>query len=651
MGTKGGTWREKIWYGQRMETKLFAVFLLLLVLPIGVLSYVSANRYSASIEQHTVDYMTQLSANMMSKLDDYITDLEKISIIPYYLEEIKNGLKASNQFNDEADAAAGEETGTGAKTGAHGGSSAGIHEGTDADARAGAADPGGYPGGAGAPRGVLSRDALKRLEIQMRLNNSIHFLNNVKIGTNTVYLFDQYGHPYMAMKSNSMRTDLAEAYARWKAQASAARGLPVLVSTQSVTSPPADTRYVFTVVRDILDAYRPIGMIAIDANIKVIENIVRDLDDTTGGTTFIFDQEGRVIFDSGKRHLGALMPDHVLFVRASGPSGSFYADWEGREVLAIYDTSEKTGWKMVIAIPRGELIGNAMRIRTFTTAAAIVIVGLALVISLILIYALTRPLRSLVHLMKEVQGGNMDVTFPVRGPDEIGLVGSAFNRMIARIKSLIEDIYRAEQRKKEAQLEALQNQINPHFIYNTLETIRMTAVVNDDGEVANMAHLLGKLLRYGISAATETVPLRKEFEHLRMYVRLLNYRYGDRFTLRLPETGVDPDMPVMKLLFQPIVENAVYHGLRDDRRMEIAIDYRRSGREHQFTIRDNGTGMTPEELGRLREKLERPPEGETRGLGLRNVHERLKLRYGEAYGLRLDSERDAGTVVTVRWPA
>lgn len=606
------SWWENVWTARRMETKLFVVFVMLLVLPMGALSYVSASRYSASIERNTVDYLFQISEKMIGKLDDYITDLERISVVPFYLDEIKEGLKASNRMFGEKAAVA---SASGAAAG-----------------------------------GVLSGEALMRLEVQMKLNESIYFLNNIKMETNTVYLFDQYGTPYTAMKSSGSRMDLVYAYKEWKRMADSARGLPVLVSTQSVSSLPADRRYVFTVVREILDAYRPIGMIAIDANIKVIEDMVRDLDRTTRGTTYIFDGNGRVIFDSGKKYIGEPLPRHELFVRASGKSGSFRAEIDGRDVLAIYNTSDKTGWKMLITVPRDDLVRDAMRTRSFTIAAGSVIVGFALAISLILIFALTRPLRTLVRLMREVQNGNMDVAFPVRRPDEAGLVGRAFNRMVDRIRSLIEDIYRAEQRKKQAQLEALQNQINPHFIYNTLESIRMTAEIHRAPEVGDMAHLLGRLIRYGVGSATETVPLKEEFEHLRMYVQLLNYRYGNRFTLRLPESGPDPEMPVMKLLFQPIVENAVYHGLDEKGRMEIVVDYRSDGRIHEFIVRDDGIGMTEDALRRQREKLERSSNADKGGIGLRNVHERLKLRYGESFGLHIDSRPGCGTSVTVRWP-
>ena len=139
-----------------------------------------------------------------------------------------------------------------------------------------------------------------------------------------------------------------------------------------------------------------------------------------------------------------------------------------------------------------QLKTEAVRTRNFTLIIGSIFIGFALMVSLFVTYALTRPLRSLNSLMKEVQLGNLEVTFPVRRRDEMGLVGSTFNRMITRIKTLIDDVYLAGQRQKAAEMEALQSQINPHFIYNTLESIRMTAVIHDDAEVGDMVQLLGK---------------------------------------------------------------------------------------------------------------------------------------------------------------
>ncbi|WP_027085224.1 cache domain-containing sensor histidine kinase [Cohnella panacarvi] len=602
----------------RMEGKLFIVFLFLIILPIGALSYISAERYTDSIERNTITYVSQISDTMISKLDDYMEDMKKISIIPSYLDEIKEGLKISNKYYEMLP----------------------MHQN----------DPDRIVDDS---RGGLSGEELQLLR---RVEGSIYFLNNIKSsGSNSVYLFDRYGHYYFTTKSDGIRKDLTSVYEEWKALAYAQHGTPVLVSTQEVSGR-SGSRYVFSVVREIIDTnFESLGMIAVDANIDVIENIVKDLDDATQGSTLIVDNTGRVVFDSEKKFLAQNMQSSELLRQASGESGSFHTNIDGESVLSIYRESRNTGWKIFVTIPQGNLMGDAMRIRNVTVASAIAITGFALFISMIFTFTLTKPLRSLVRLMKKVQTGNLDVTFPVKGRDEIGVVGGAFNRMIDRVKSLLHDVYMAGRRKNEAELEALQNQINPHFIYNTLESIRMTAVINDDSEVSDMAQLLGKLLRYGIGSGTEKVSLAMELEHLEMYLQLLNYRYGDnRFELRMPDGNVDMNMPIMKLLFQPIVENAVYHGMDETKpKMTIRLKYDEAGADRLFTISDDGVGMDQAALRRLRSTLnnrERKQSEGGGGIGLRNVNERLKLRFGEGYGISIDSELGVGTNVTVKIP-
>lgn len=629
-------WMRKLrrlidWPTERMERRLFVVFLFLIVLPIGAIGYFSAERYVASIERNTVTYMSQVSDKMISKLDDYMEDMKKISIIPSYVNPIMEGLKQSNRFYEN------QELRQTAPV---------IGQGVD---------------GTVSTDGVLPSEELLRLQIRSQVESSIYFMNNIKEGTSTVYLFDRYGHHYYVLKNESVRSDLHEKYEVWQQAARKAGGSPVLLSTQEVEGRPgaaAAKRYVFTVVREIIStSYESLGMIAVDANIGMIENIVKDLDRVTHGTTLIVDDEERVIFDSEKKYLAQQLGRSELLAQATGTEGSFHAQVDGESMLTIYKQSPNTGWKILMTIPKAQLMQDAERIRNFTLVMSGVIIGFALLISLGLTFALTRPLRLLVRSMKEVQSGNLEAVFPVKRRDEIGLVGNAFNRMVARVKSLVEDVYMAGQRKKAAELEALHNQINPHFIYNTLETIRMTAVINDDEEVSSMTQLLGKLLRYSIGGSTETVTLAQEFDHLRMYVALLNYRYGNKFTLTLPEAGLDDQMRVMKLMFQPIVENAVYHGLDESKSaMRIEISYRQEGADRVFVIRDDGVGMQPETLERLRLRLaNRLPEtgvgsNGDGGIGMRNIHERLKLLFGEPYGIEVDSAPGEGTVVTIRLP-
>lgn len=604
--------RLRRWWPERMESKLIIVFLFLIILPIGVLTYVAAQRYSNSIERNTVTFVSQLSDQMMGKMDDYIEDMKKISIIPSYQADIMEGLKMSNRFYD------------------------------------------GQPGGDAEDSGVLTEQERARLAIDRKIGSSIYFINNIKRSTNVVYLFDIYGHPYFAIKNTAIRSDLQDVLPRWTQLAEDAHGTPVLVSTQDVAGRATSSRYVFTVVRKIIDprTFESIGMIAIDANIGVIDNIIKDLDKSTHGKTLVVDESGSVVYDSDKSLIGQNLKNSELMPGELTQQGSFHTKVDGKAVLAIFKESSVTGWKVLITIPEGELMADALKTRTYTIAAALAIMAFALLISLVLVFAITRPLRGLVRMMKEVQTGNLDVAFPVVSRDEAGLVGSAFNRMIDRIKTLIQDIYAVEERKKEAELQSLQHQINPHFIYNTLESIRMTAVLSDNKEVATMSQLLGKLLRYSIHGGLESVPIAKEWEHLGIYVQLLNYRYGSRFELELPDPSETEGLCVIKLIFQPIVENAVYHGLHESRSgMRIRVLCRQEGKDLLFEVADDGQGMEEETLRKLQASLLRAPEDDNTGIGLRNVNERIKLKYGEAYGLSIRSRSGQGTIVTVRLPA
>jgi len=613
-----GLWTSRLrklgnWPLGRMEFKLSVVFLVLILLPMGVLSYLSSERYQRSIEKNTVTYVSQVSDMMISKLDDYMEDMKKVSIIPSYVDNIMDNLILSNEYYENA--AENELSGS-----------------------------------LGVPQ---DEESYELLGIGGKIRDSIYFLNTIKKGTNTVYLFDRYDHAYSVVRAGGMRSDLKAVYPKWKKLAVEAHGRPVLVSTQEVAGPNHSGQFVFTVVRAIIGpTYEGIGMIAVDANVSVIEKFVADLDKDTRGTTLIVDGAGSVVFDSEKKYLGQDLKGSMLLKQATGLEGNFHGELNGVPVLTIYKQSPTTGWKILITIPESELTKEAVSTRKITEWTALSIIGFALTISLVLILALTRPLRRLVRLMKEVQNGNLEVTFPVRGRDEAGMVGNAFNRMIVRVKTSIEDVAAAGHRTRIAEIEALQQQINPHFIYNTLEAIRMTAVINDDPEVGDMAQLLGKLLRYSIGSGMETVTLNKELEHLEIYVKLLNFRYSQPFRIIYPDQPMN-DMPMMKLLFQPIVENAVFHGLDETKPgMDIRITYSLQGTAHVFAIEDNGRGMSPEALQRLRNQLdEREPAEQGRGIGLRNVHERIKLRYGEAYGITVDSREGAGTKVAFRIPA
>jgi two-component system sensor histidine kinase YesM len=229
------------------------------------------------------------------------------------------------------------------------------------------------------------------------------------------------------------------------------------------------------------------------------------------------------------------------------------------------------------------------------------------------------------------------------------MLGSHFNRMIIRVKDLLQEVSLTEKRKQKADMRALQNQINPHFIYNTLESIRMLAESNDDPRVAKLTYLLGLQMRYSIVRSEEAVTIRQELDHVRNYYQLLQIRFPDKFNLNIDVPEKFLQLPVIKLVFQPIVENAVFHGL--DQKAGLGTLSITAWSEHGnavFCVEDDGIGMDEATLRSLNNNLQNGTESERFGIGLRNVNERIRLHYGSSFGLLVESVLGVGTRVTLR---
>jgi len=379
------------------------------------------------------------------------------------------------------------------------------------------------------------------------------------------------------------------------------------------------------------------------------------LDNVTNGKSLIIDEKGNVIYDSMYDRMATNIENDRAISKAAGNEGSFYDEREGVNRLYIYATSPNTGWKVITSIPVSELTKDTSVIRNVTWITTGVAIIVAIIISTVLSLAITKPLRKMTRLMRTVQEGNFNVQFQVKHRDEVGQLGNQFNRMITRIDQLIQDIYEMETKKKKAELQTLQNQINPHFMYNTLESIRMAAELNDDTDAADMIAILGKLLRYSISDLHEESSLADELLHVRNYVEMLNYRYPNRFKLHIACDEEHERYAVIKLMLQPIVENAIYHGLDDSKpAMRITIASERAGSVLLVRIIDDGIGIEQAALTRLNESLaEGTAPGADRkqgGIGLKNVNERIKLHYGQGYGLFVNSAPGAGTEVVLRLP-
>lgn len=570
-----------------MQKKLVVIFVFLITLPITYVSYSSYRTNSNSVLASTTASAGQMTDNAMDKVDRYIADLKRYTILPLYNKDVQKYLD---------------------------------QKGTDWDKNS-------------------------------SVNMFLMYLANTKEEISAVYMIDHYNSIFYYNKPGVNELYPYERLAEWRVRTEQASTATVLTGTHPIRVNVSEQRQVFTVMRSIqsVSTLKNIGMIVIDVDISLFEGIIQPLNTVTHGDTLIVDDLGKVVYNSDPAELGKDLSGSPLLAQATAPRGNFRLDIDGEPYMAVYSVSESTGWKTLVYIPLKELLAPMKQSRNAMMIMTLSILSFALLVAMFISYALTKPMKRTVQLMKQVQRGKLDVRVNVKYNDEIGMLGSHFNRMIGRVRDLLQEVYETEQSKQKADMLALQNQINPHFIYNTLESIRMLAELNDDDRVAELTYLLGLLLRYSITRSDEIVTVKQELQHVENYLQLLQLRFPEKisYCFLIPETY--HSLPIIKLVFQPIVENAIFHGLEKQAEPGTITITAWSERDDViFTIHDDGVGMDEERLASLNQSLKDEKTDNKFGIGLRNVNERVRLHYGENSRIVVSSRLGEGTIVTLR---
>jgi two-component system sensor histidine kinase YesM len=482
----------------------------------------------------------------------------------------------------------------------------------------------------------------------------LSYLSHTKEEIVAVYLVDKFGSVFYDKSTGISELFPAERLAQWQTLTETGVA-PIVQGRHTIRVNSGDSREVFSVLRTVSSAstLQKIGIVVFDININLFQGIVNPVNAVTHGTTLIVDDKGELMYaspDQGGDSSGLLEKNMDEFLlQATGAEGHFQITLDGKEYLAVYTVSGKTGWTTLVSIPLERILSPVEKTRNTQILTTLAIIAFALIVATFISHALTKPLKSMVRLMKQVQHGNLDVWLHPRYNDEIGMLGSHFNRMIIRVKDLLQEVTLTEKRKQKADMLALQNQINPHFIYNTLESIRMLAEGSDEPRVAKLTYLLGMQMRYGIVRSEEIVTIGLELDHVRTYLDMLQIRFPDKFSLKIDVPDSLLSLPVIKLVFQPIVENAVFHGLEPKEGPgAISITGRLNDGKAVFCVEDDGVGMDEDTLRALNNSLMGRADSEKFGIGLRNVNERLRLDYGSPFGLRVESESGRGTRVILR---
>ena len=392
------------------------------------------------------------------------------------------------------------------------------------------------------------------------------------------------------------------------------------------------------------------GVVFIDLNYSAISELCDQNSMGSRGYIFILDENGNIVYHPQQQQLYNELQTENIDLVMNAESDTIRTGRGSDEKIYTMARSDKTGWTIVGCMNTAELLKKSQKAQSIYLVMAVGLVAVALFLSNIIARNITLPIQKLRDSMARVQEGDFHGTdIEVLSENEIGSLTKSFNVMTHRIEELMEQNIHEQEQKRKSEMKALQSQINPHFLYNTLDSIIWMAEGKKNEEVVLMTASLARLLRQSISNEDEVVSIGNEIEYVRSYLTIQKMRYKDKLEF---EIDVDPSIKyikIVKLVLQPIVENAIYHGLKykESKGLLIVRGYTR-GENAFIEIADNGVGMDAETLKHIFERHK--VNYHSNGVGVYNVQKRLQLHYGADYGITYRSEPGIGTTATIIIP-
>lgn len=392
------------------------------------------------------------------------------------------------------------------------------------------------------------------------------------------------------------------------------------------------------------------GVFFVDLNYSAISDLCNNSKLGKHGYIFILDEAGNVIYHPQQQLMyGGLKTENIQEIMSS-EQDSFVIEEEKDSKLYTMSRSEKTGWTVVGTAYSSELLRNNKQTQMMYFIVAAVVLTCVIIISHLISRGITRPIERLGNSMSMVQEGDFDkANVEITTDNEIGSLSKSFNVMTEKIHTLMDQNIYEQKQKRKSELKALQAQINPHFLYNTLDSIIWMSEAGRNEEVVVMTSALARLFRQSISNEKEQIPISQEIDYVRSYLTIQKMRYKDKLDYHI---NVDPsiiNIQIIKFALQPLVENAIYHGLKyKDTKGNLWIHGFIKDDKVHIQIVDDGVGMDTEALAHVFD--ERKTNYKSNGVGVTNVQKRLKLYYGSDYGITYQSRAGKGTTATVKVP-
>ncbi len=368
------------------------------------------------------------------------------------------------------------------------------------------------------------------------------------------------------------------------------------------------------------------------------------------GQMLIVDNKNQILASSNSEIIGKYISE-IGFSGGNVPRGTNVLLLNGNKELVSSEYIEKIDWKVINITPYEELTEEVQKASTTVVFIILVLLLLFMVFSFTFFREIIIPINNLMKKMKNVEKGNFDEAIEIKSSNELYQLGESFNRMVRQVKFLIVERDLKERQRNQAEIEVLQSQINPHFLSNTLNSIRLMAMIAKTDSIKNMTDALIKLLQASFAKKGKFITVAEELENLDSYLHIMKVRFGDKFDTFFEIEEELKRYSVLRLILQPIVENSILHGVSELEK-KGAITVKGYIKEHKvyFEIEDNGVGMTPEQIERLLEEDKSNSKGFS-SIGIKNVDQRIKLNHGNEFGLLIESKPEVYTKITIKLPA
>lgn len=391
------------------------------------------------------------------------------------------------------------------------------------------------------------------------------------------------------------------------------------------------------------------AVLLVNVNFKNIDKMCRNVSLGKNGYIYIIDRNGTYIYSPAQESINetARIEQNKNINEIS--NGSLIEDSDNGKRIITINPVNYTEWKTVGFSDMDEVISAKKNFQNYIIMITIVGIILFFILSTLVSSKISKPIIELKKSMKMVEAGNFDINVKIKGESEVEELSESFNIMVLKIRQLMNQIVVEQEAKRKSELDALQSQINPHFLYNTLDSIVWMAENGNSQDVITMVTSLAKLFRISISRGKNIISVAQEIEHAKNYLIIQKIRYKNKFEFDIKADEEVLKCRTLKLILQPIIENSIYHGIEymvDEGRISISAE--KYNNKLLFTVKDNGLGMTQDVVDKLLSKEFKKSKGS--GVGVKNVHERIKLCFGAEYGIEIESELEMGTTVKLWLP-